>query len=176
MHIDWKYFTKEFHEVPEMIVGTIVLYILVIAYTRLFGLKSFSKMTGFDFLNTLAIGNLLAMSAATSSPSLFVGAILIGLLYLLNSVISRVTFMSEKAEDIADNSPKLLMRNGKILEENLEKTKITKNELRGKLREANVITLDQVLAVVLETTGDISVLHTTNEQELDDFLLADIMT
>jgi hypothetical protein len=36
-------------KMPEVIVGTIVLYALIIIYTRIFGLKSFSKMTGFDF-------------------------------------------------------------------------------------------------------------------------------
>ncbi|MEN8900065.1 MAG: DUF421 domain-containing protein, partial [Nonlabens sp.] len=77
MEVAWDHFTKDLNIMPEVIVGTVVLYLGIIVYTRIFGLKSFSKMTGFDFLNTVAIGNLLAMSVATSSPSLFVGALLI---------------------------------------------------------------------------------------------------
>lgn len=175
MKIDWSHFTKDFHIVPEMIVGTVLIYLLVIGYTRIFGLKSFSKMTGFDFLNTLAIGNLLGMSAATSSPSLFVGAILIGLLYLLNYLITASQYKSKKARQLLDNSPILLMENGEIIEENLEQTKVTHNELRGKLREANVIELSEVRAVVLETTGDVSVLHTRGDEQLSDFVMKDVV-
>lgn len=171
MGITWKHFTEKIEIMPEVIVGTIVLYILLILYTRIFGLKSFSKMTGFDFLNTVAIGNLLAMSAATSSPSLFVGALLIGLLYLLNYLVTLVTYKSSTARQMIDNTPTLLMRDGKLLEENLKSTKVTLEELRGKLREANVIRLSEVRAVVLETTGDVSVLHTSGDEELEDFVM-----
>lgn len=174
MEIHWKHFTEKIEVMPEVIVGTIVLYILLIAYTRIFGLKSFSKMTGFDFLNTVAIGNLLAMSAATSSPSLFVGALLIGLLYLLNYIVTLVLFKSKAGRELIDNTPVLLMRNGKVLHENLEKTKVTLNELRGKLREANVLRLEEVRAVILETTGDVSVVHTSGDEDLEDFIMEDV--
>jgi uncharacterized membrane protein YcaP (DUF421 family) len=174
MEINWKHFTDKIEIMPEVLVGTIVLYILIIVYTRIFGLKSFSKMTGFDFLNTVAIGNLLAMSAATSSPSLFVGALLIGLLYLLNYLVTVVMYKSKKGREMMDNTPVLLMRNGELIQENLDRTKVTENELRGKLREANVIRLSEVRAVVLETTGDVSVIHTSGDEELDDYIMQDI--
>jgi len=79
-----KYFYKDIAEIPYMIVGAVLIYILMIIYTRIFGLKSFSKMTGFDFVNTVAIGNILAMSLATSNPTWLTGIFLIGLLYLMN--------------------------------------------------------------------------------------------
>jgi len=174
MEINWKHFTDKIEIMPEVLVGSIILYILIIVYTRIFGLKSFSKMTGFDFLNTVAIGNLLAMSAATSSPSLFVGALLIGFLYLINYLVTLVMFKSKMGRGLMDNSPILLMRDGNIIEENLVKTKVTKDELRGKLREANVIRLSEVRAVVLETTGDVSVLHTSGDESLEDFIMEDV--
>lgn len=174
MKIAWDHFTKDLNIMPEVVAGTVILYIGIVVYTRVFGLKSFSKMTGFDFLNTVAIGNLLAMSVATSSPSLFVGGLLIGLLYLLNYLITFITFKSQTAEGLMDNSPMLLMENGKVLFENLKKTKVTENELRGKLREANVIRLSEVKAVILETTGDVSVMHTSKDEELEDYIMEDV--
>ncbi|PPK95019.1 hypothetical protein LY01_01772 [Nonlabens xylanidelens] len=100
MEINWDHFTKNLDIMPEILVGTVIIYALIIIYTRIFGLKSFSKMTGFDFINTVAIGNLLAMSAATSSPSLLVGALLIGIFYLINYLITWFTFNSETVEDL----------------------------------------------------------------------------
>ena len=66
------------------------------------------------------------------------------------------------------------MRDGQILYDNLNKVEITENELRGKLREANVIRLNEVKAVILETTGDVSVLHGDDDKEIEDYILKDV--
>tara|TARA_R100000322_G_C5444566_1_gene191421 strand:+ start:1817 stop:2341 length:525 start_codon:yes stop_codon:yes gene_type:complete len=168
------YFTKDIGMVPEIIIGTIVVYIAVIILTRIFGLKSFSKMTGFDFVNTVAIGNLIGMTIATNNPKLLLGILLIGLLYLANYLVSLLRFRSKTARKHLDNSPVLIMRDGQILYDNLNKVEITENELRGKLREANVIRLDEVKAVILETTGDVSVLHGDDDKEIEDYILEDV--
>tara|TARA_R100001480_G_scaffold98374_2_gene102795 strand:- start:145 stop:675 length:531 start_codon:yes stop_codon:yes gene_type:complete len=175
--MNWEYFIKDLDLATlwSVLIGTIIIYTLIIAYTRIFGLKSFSKMTGFDFINTVAIGNLLAMSIGTGSPKLLLGAIIIALLYLMNYLITLFQFKSNVAQKMLDNSPVLLMLDGVILEENIEKCKVTKDELRGKLREANVLKMSQVKAVILETTGDVSVLHSDQDMEIEDFLLADVV-
>jgi uncharacterized membrane protein YcaP (DUF421 family) len=51
------------------------------------------------------------------------------------------------------------MFGSEILEENMKSVRMTKDDLYAKLREANVTRLDQVRAVVVESTGDVSVLH-----------------
>ncbi|MHA7058341.1 DUF421 domain-containing protein [Aquimarina sp. M1] len=169
-----EYFTKDLNELPAILIGTLLMYFSILLFTRIFGLKSFAKMTGFDFLNTIAIGNLLAMSVATSNPKLLTGILLIGILYLVNFTITYFQFKFEKFRNLTDNTPLLLMKEGNFLEDNMSKAKITMNELRGKLREANVLSLKKVRAVVLETTGDVSVLHGEDDEVLDDFLLEEV--
>ena len=144
------HFFKNLHLVPEVFLGTVIILICVIAYTRIFGLKSLSKMTGFDFVITVAIGNIIGMSINSGNPSILVGAFILLVLYGLNYLISVWRFSSKKASKMLDNTPLLLMKDGKILEENLKKTKVTHEELSGKLREANVIQLSEVRAVILE--------------------------
>ena len=69
------------------------------------------------------------------------------------------------------------MKGSEILHENLKKSSVTEGDLRAKLREANVIELSEVRAVVFETTGDIAVLHASNpDRELEDWLLKDVKT
>lgn len=174
--MNWEYFTKDldWSTFLSVLIGAVIIYTALIVYTRIFGLKSFSKMTGFDFINTIAIGNIFAMSIGTGSPKLLMGAIIVGLLYGMNYLISLLLFKSNTAQNLLDNSPILIMKDGKIIEEALQKTKVTKDELRGKLREANVLQLSQVKAVVLETTGDVSVLHTTKNVEIDSFIMEDV--
>jgi uncharacterized membrane protein YcaP (DUF421 family) len=62
-------------------------------------------------------------------------------------------------EKVVDNEPLVLMAGDRILRDNLNKSRVTENDLWAKLREANVLDPQEVRAVVLETTGDISVLH-----------------
>jgi uncharacterized membrane protein YcaP (DUF421 family) len=61
------------------------------------------------------------------------------------------------------------MENGRILDDNLAKGQITRGDLFSKLREANALKLSMVRAVVLEETGEVSVLH--GSDEIDDVLL-----
>ena len=56
------------------------------------------------------------------------------------------------------------MDKDKILYKNLKKARIQESQLIAKLREANVLDFNQIEAVVLEVTGDISVLHKTNDE------------
>lgn len=70
------------------------------------------------------------------------------------------------------------MKGGEILEENLKHARIDKGQLIAKLREANVLDFDEVLAVVLESTGAISVLHksASSSATLNEKLLEGVRT
>ena len=61
-----------------------------------------------------------------------------------------------------------------MLDDVLLRTRVTRDDILGKLREANVIDLSEVYAVVLESTGDISVLHGKDGKALDARLLKDV--
>lgn len=63
------------------------------------------------------------------------------------------------------------MKDGKVIQKNLDKCRVTVSDLKAKLREANVIQLSEVKAVVFESTGDISVLHGSDDKILDDWIM-----
>ncbi|MFP5218994.1 MAG: YetF domain-containing protein, partial [Actinomycetes bacterium] len=66
-----------------------------------------------------------------------------------------------------DNPPILLMAGPEVLEGNLRHARLSRNELYSQLRLAGVQNRDQVRAVVMETTGDVSVLTTGASLDLD---------
>ena len=133
---------------------------------RIIGLRTFSKMNSFDFVVTVATGSLLAgASQATEWPGFFQTVIAIASLLGVQFMVALMRNRSDTAEAIIQNDPVLLMRNGIILEKALRATRVAEADLFAKLREANVLDLSQVRAVVLETTGDISVLHGDNLQD-----------
>lgn len=148
---------------------TAIAVIWVIGLVRLVGLRSFSKMTSFDFVITVASGSLLAGAAQASSWSTFWQAILaLAAIFAVQWLIARIRKESDTFEHAIQNEPVLLMRDGLIDDEALQRTRVARSDLIAKLREANVLRLADVRAVVLETTGDISVLH---GEKLEDDLL-----
>ncbi|TRO64389.1 DUF421 domain-containing protein [Christiangramia sabulilitoris] len=150
------------------------IYIAIIVYTRLAGKRSFSKMSSFDFAMTVAVGSMIATTVLSKSVSLWEGIVGLGMVYILQiSVALLRRFKTVKR--MVDNNPLLLMDGKEILYDNLKKARVTVGDLRSKLREANVIKLEEVKAVVYEATGDISVLHSQNyDQDLADWLLKDV--
>ena len=147
----------------------VAIYVAIIAYVRITGLRSFSKMSAGDFAMTVAVGSLFASIASSPSPSLLLGLLVLGGLFFGQWLLAFLRTRSGFARKLVDNDPLLLMDGEVILEANLAKANVSRGDLIAKLREANVTRFEQVLAVVFETTGDISVLH--SEDDLDPSIL-----
>lgn len=150
-----------------VILSTTAIFAAVITYTRIAGLRSFSKMSAFDFASTVAVGSLMATVAITEA-SLLNGVIGLGTIYGVQALVALLRRRTA-VERLVDNDPVLLMVGDRLLEDNLRQARITRRDIWAKLREANVTGFDQILAVVLETTGDVSVLH--GDGPLDPALL-----
>ncbi|MBD59600.1 MAG: DUF421 domain-containing protein [Citromicrobium sp.] len=132
----------------------------VILLTRVVGLRSFSKMTNFDFVITLAMGTVLAgMGRASDWQAFAQAAVVMFVLFAVQWLIARARKDSDAVEETIHNDPVLLMVDGRMCEKALEETRVARSDVIAKLREANALNFGQVRAVVLETTGDISVLH-----------------
>lgn len=132
----------------------------VVAVVRVIGLRSFSKMTAFDFVITVAIGSLLAgASQATSWGAFFQATLAMATLLSVQLCVALLRRWFPRFDTLVQNEPVLLMANGEIFTPALHATRVAEDDLIAKLREANVRDLSDVRAVVLETTGDISVLH-----------------
>jgi uncharacterized membrane protein YcaP (DUF421 family) len=139
------------------LVNALGIYVAVIVFTRMAGLRSFAKMSSFDFAMTVAVGSVIASTISSSFVSLAQGAVALAALYVLQVVVAQLRVRG--GFGAVDNSPLLLMWDGEVIRDHLVKGQITEDDLRAKLREANVLHAGQVRAVVLETTGDVSVLH-----------------
>lgn len=131
----------------------------IVLMTRLVGLRSFSKMSGYDFAITVAMGSVVASVVIDPATPFPTAAAALAALFAIQVVLSRLRTSSDAVQDTIDNDPLLLMEGPRILDDNLRRAKMTHGDLMGKLREANVLDFSQIRAVVFETTGDVSVLH-----------------
>ncbi|MER0240105.1 YetF domain-containing protein [Fulvimarina sp. MAC8] len=151
-----------------LLLGTIGLA-FIICIVRLIGLRSFSKMTAFDFVITLATGSLLASAGTVSEwPNFLQALVAIATLMGLQVVSAIYRRANGGTKSAIENEPLTLMRDGLFLEDSLRSGRVSRDDVLAKLRAANVLSLSEVRAVVLETTGDISVMH---GDHLDDDLI-----
>lgn len=158
----------------QMCVAAILIYLYIMFITRVAGKRTFAKMTSFDFAVTIAMGSILADAVNKPLSSLFPAFISLALLAGLQVLFSKILSSSDKAQKVLTNTPIVLMKDGEIFEENLRKALVSRADLMGKLREANVLQLSQVKAVIFETTGDVSVLHTKDDIEIDSVIMEDV--
>lgn len=154
--------------------STFGIYISVVLFTRIFGKRSLSKMSSFDFAMTVAVGSLIATTALSSDVSLLEGIVAVFFIYLYQLLLAYLRRW-RNVKKVIDNSPLLLMSKDVILKENLKKAQLSEADLRSTLREANVINLTDVKAVIFETTGNIVVIHSDDRnKELDEWLMKDV--
>ncbi len=163
--------STDWHQVWLVAVSAVGLFAVVILIARIVGLRAFSKMSSFDFVVTLATGSVLA-SVAASSTSLANGALALVILYAAQWIVAQLRRRTGWATKVVDNEPIVLMLEGEFVHENLTAARVTEDDVRAKLRQNNVHSLADVRVVVLETTGDVSVLH--GDGPIDHSLMADV--
>lgn len=165
------WYALNFSQLVGILATAVGLYAALVVLIRVNGLRSLTKMSSVDFVTTVAIGSLIATVLLTDRPSLTQGAVGLVALFGLQGGVSALRRRMDTS--VLENTPVLLMDGPEVLDDNLAATRVTRGDLYAKLREANVLNLDQVVAVVMETTGDVSVLH-GEPSEFDRDLLRDV--
>lgn len=157
--------------IAKVLVTVLAIFSIIILITRISGLRTFAKMSSFDFASTIAIGSIIAATILNPDQSILKGAIALAGIVLFQTSFTYMVRKIPAFEKLVTNKPLLIMKDGKILQDNLHRSNMSEEDLIAKLREANVLNFNQVLAVILETTGDVSVLHTNSNEDLMDDLL-----
>jgi len=155
----------------KSIASLIAIFTVVIIITRIAGLRTFAKMSSFDFASTIAVGSILATVVMSTDNSILKGALALAGIIAFQAVFSYLVRKWDWLRNLFTNKPMMLMYKGEILDKNLDKTNVGRNDLIAKLREANVHQFDEVEAVILESTGDMSVLHSNDNRNLDSSLI-----
>lgn len=153
------------------ILSTLAL-IFILLLVRIVGLRTLSKMTAIDFVVTLATGSLLATAAAATDWSSFGQAVVAILMLNAFQFVYAKARRNDGFRQWAENEPVILLRNGAFIDVAMAKARVTREDVMAKLREAGATDPASVSAVILETTGDLSVL--SGQGAIDPAILADI--
>ena len=151
-------FFGDISDVTRMLVIGTLTYFLLILFLRVTGKRALSKMNAFDLVITVALGSSFATVMLDNSIALLEGVAALGLLILLQYVVTFTAVRSERIRRLIKSDPTLLYYQGEFLEKNIKKERIRKDEIHQHVRNAGYGNYEQVSAVVLETDGTLSVL------------------
>ena len=148
-------------------------YLGLMVFTRLMGLRSFSKISSHDFAMTVGIGSVLASTVLSDTPSLLQGLFAVAVLFVLQGVISFIRRKFKLLKSLIDNRAIILMANGEYVSESLKEANLSTSDGKQVLRKNGIKSKTEVFAVIMETTGDMSVIK-NNAVKLDCVLFDDI--
>ena len=145
-------------EMMEILIRTLILFIVLYILARILSKKLISHMTFFDFVAGITLGSMTANLIFMQNITVIMGvsALTAFAFYaLLSDVLS---LKSLKLRKILNSEPTILMQEGKILKENLRKVRINIDELLTHLRKNGVFYIEEVNTAILETDGTVSIL------------------
>ncbi|SCW28834.1 Uncharacterized membrane protein YcaP, DUF421 family [Paenibacillus tianmuensis] len=134
-------------------------FIVMMFVTRILGKSTISRMTYHDFVATITLGAMTANLSINTSMNVWQVLVAIvtfsGIAYLLMALALK----SRAIRKWVSGQPTVIMEDGKILESNMRKLKMTMDTLNQELREKNIFNIEEVQYAVLELNGKITVLR-----------------
>ena len=136
----------------------VLAYVSLVFMLRVSGKRTLAKMNAFDLVVTVAIGSTLATIVLSKSVALAEGLLALALLIGMQFAISWSSTRMPWLRRVVTGEPRLLLRDGTMLDEALRDARVTREEVRAALRSSGIGALGEVAAVVLETDGSFSVI------------------
>src|SRR5215831_12693590 len=141
----------------ELVVRCTIVYVSLLVLLRITGKRQVGQLAPFDLVLLLVLSNAVQNAMNGGDNSVTGGIISATTLILLNGLVGRLTFKSKKLERIVEGRPDILIHNGKVFSEVLERQLLTHHELNAALRAAGCSCAEEVHYAILENTGQITV-------------------
>ena len=140
----------------DLVVRAAVAFLFVYFLTRVIGRRELSSMEPFDLIMLVMIGDLVQQGVTQNDFSV-TGALLVGsTIGLLTVFVSYMSFRFPRLRPMLDGEPVIVVEDGKPIDRNLHRNRITREELAAAGRQQGLDSLDDVRWAVLETNGRIS--------------------
>ncbi len=140
----------------DIVLRALIIYLLVFVFTRVLGRRELSTLQPFDLILLVVIGDLI-QSGVTQNDLSVTGVILvlctIGGMQVL---ISYLSFRFRRLRPILQGEPIVLVDNGQIIDRNMRRERLSRDDLAEKARMSEIASFDEIRWAVLETNGDIS--------------------
>lgn len=142
----------------EIVLRSAIVFLLLLVGLRLTGKRQSGHLTPYDLILLLLIANAVQNAMVGTDTSMIGGIAAMATLLGVNAVVAWVSRRSKRVARLVEGVPTILVRHGRILEENCARENLTREDLLRALREHGVGEVDHVRTAILEVDGSISVL------------------
>lgn len=145
---------------------TLLAIVVLFIMTKLLGKRQVSQLSLFEYITGITVGSLAAYIPLEVDGAWYLGVTSLCVWVLVSLGIEFMQMKSKKFRDVMDGVAKVVIKDGKILEDNLKKERMTTDELLELLRSKNVFKTADVEFAVLEPSGQLNVLVTKENSPL----------
>lgn len=141
------------------VIRTLILYILVMVAMRLMGKRQIGDMQPSELVVTILISEIASVPIQDTTQPIIVSIVAIFALVAFEIVLTIITMKSNVLNNITNGKSALVIKEGRILQSQLKKMRLTIADLLELLRTQNIFDLQEVSYAVLETNGTLNVLQ-----------------
>lgn len=136
----------------------------VMIVLRLMGKKELAQITPLDFVYALILGGIIEESLYDATVPVYEMVFSLFFWALLIFVLEKVALKSRRFKSIAQGDPVILINDGQLNSEVLDKNNMDVDEVRMLLRLKGVFSLSEVKYAILEESGSLSVMQYAGEE------------
>ena len=142
----------------EVVLRTLLAILVLFIFTKILGKRQIAQLSYFEYITGITIGSITAYVSLDLDANWYLGVVALFVWTSVTYIFEYVTLKSKVARDIIDGKGEVIIKDGKVLEDNLKKAHLTADELLEQLRLKNAFKLSDVEYAVLESNGNLSVL------------------
>ena len=151
-------FFDSWSDLGRVLIVGVAAYAGLVTILRISGKRTLGKMNAFDLVVTVAIGSTLATILLSEDVALSEGLLALSLLCVLQYSVAFVSVRSARFRSLIKSEPRLLVRDGRLLEGAMRDERVSADEILAAVRAEGHADYADVAAVVLETDGSFSVM------------------
>lgn len=148
----------------EMLARTTTTFMVLLFLARILGKEQLSQLTFFNYITGITIGSIAGEIVAHDDTHYLNSITSLVWWSVLTVIVSYLSLKSSKAKVLLDDKPTIVIKNGKILEHELKKSRLPMSDLTMLLRLQGVFSVKDVHFAVLETNGELSIFKKVSQQ------------
>ncbi len=142
----------------DLVIRATVVFFFIFIVTRVAGKRELSSMEPFDLILLVVIGDLVQQGITQSDYSVTGALLVISTMTILTVFLAFVNFRLRFLRSVLEGEPVVLVDNGKVIERNMRRERITIEDLEAEGRQQQVTDVGKMRWAVLETSGRISII------------------
>lgn len=140
----------------DIVIRAAVIFLFVFILTRLLGRRELNSLEPFDLILLVVTGDLVQQGVTQNDSSLTGALLAISTIGLLTVFFSWLSFHFKRMRPILEGEPVVLVEDGDVIEENLRRQRLTREEIGAEARLEGISSIEDVRWAILETNGKIS--------------------